>query len=283
MYKRRRHERTRRGAQTRHATSKQELSHPVKLLVRRPSRPQATPRRWESRGKQGLYREVLFELVNGKAATPLFQSLSADATARTRLQAASLSHDVVTVLVDHAGPASSVSRVRDVAQGPPQPYVLHYDTLVDEEKRIRFMVTWRRPPNSGMGVSLEHLLHDKVGPVGLLFGRIEGGVIAYKAASPDGRGLTEFLGAVQAAFGNRFTVRPLRAGPFRPGWEIEDAPRRVDPDDKALLAAALASGYYDEPKRCGVRELGDALGVSKSVVARRLRDLERRALEMMVS
>jgi len=42
--------------------------------------------------------------------------------------------------------------------------------------------------------------------------------------------------------------------------------------EKSLVAA----------KRCGVRELGDALGVSKSVVARRLRLLERRALEYMV-
>lgn len=199
------------------------------------------------------------------------------------MQALSIGHDVVTVLVDYAGPPGAVARVRDVTLRAPQAGVLHYDTLVDEDKRIRFVTSWRRPGDQIPGVSLEHILHDTVGPGGLLFGRVEGGVISYKVAAPEGRGLSEFLRAVQQAFGTRFLVRPLRAGPFKPGWEIEDAPHRVDPEEVALLAAALASGYYDEPKRCGVRELGDALGVSKSVIARRLRDLERRALERMVS
>jgi hypothetical protein len=229
-----------------------------------------------------LYREVLFELVNGSAATPLFQALSSDRAARARLQSLTIGADVVAVLVDYAGPAAAVERVRDVARRRPEPTVFRYDLIIDEDKRIRFVATWTRPPEESMGVSLEHILHDTVGAGGLLFGRVEGGVIAYKAAAPEGRGLTEFLAAAQTAFKGRFKVRALRAGPFRAGWEIEDGPRHVDPDEQALLAAALAGGYYDEPKRCGVRELGTRLGVSKSVIARRLRSLERRALESLV-
>lgn len=228
-----------------------------------------------------MYREVLFELSEGRPSTPLFQALAADRAARTRLQALSIGHDVVAVLMDYAGSAAAVARLRDVIARRHEP-IFHYDMLLDEEKHLRFVATWTRPPPGHVGVSLEHVLHDHVGPGGLLFGRVDGGVISYKAASPAGKGLSEFLAAAQAAFGRRFVVRPLRAGPFKPGWEIEDAPRRVDPDEEALLAAALAAGYYDEPKRCGVRELGFALGVSKSVVARRLRNLERRALEALV-
>jgi hypothetical protein len=229
-----------------------------------------------------VYREVLFELVDGRAVTPLFVALSHDRAARARLQAIAVGPELVAVLMDYAGAATAVQRVRDVIARRPEPAVFRYDTLIDEEKHLRFVATWTRPPSPSAGVSLEHILHDHVGPGGLLFGRVEGGVIAYKAASPEGRGLSEFLAATQKAFGARFTVKPIRAGPFKPGWEIEDAPRRVDPDEEALLAAALAAGYYDEPKRCGVRELGDALGVSKSVIARRLRHLERRALENLV-
>jgi hypothetical protein len=224
----------------------------------------------------------LFELVDGSAATPLFQALSADRAARTRLQSLTIAADVVAVLIDYAGSAASVGRVRNVVRQKPEPTVFAYDELIDEDKHIRFVATWTRPPHSSNGVSLEHVLHDTVGPGGLLFGRVEDGVISYKAASPEGRGLSEFLAMAQTAFGERFRVRPLRAGPFKPGWEIEEGSRQVDPAEEALLAAALAAGYYDEPKRCGVRELGDALGVSKSVVARRLRTLERRALENMV-
>ena len=225
------------------------------------------------------YREIHFELADGRPVTPLFQALTADKSARTRLQAMSIGPTVVSVLIDHAGPATSVARLRDVVQRRPESTVLDYDTLLDEEKHLRVVATWHRPQHPSQGVSLEHLLHDTVGPAGLLFGRVQEGVIAYKAAAPSGRGLTEFLQAVQDSFQGRYRVRALRAGPFRSGWEVEERAPRVDPDEEALLNAALAAGYYDDPKRCGVRELGDVLGLSKSVIARRLRALERRAVE----
>jgi hypothetical protein len=231
-----------------------------------------------------MYREVQFELTEGRSATPLYEVFRGEARGIARLQALSVSHDAATTLFDYAGPEASVAQVREIIETGRQPCVIHADMLVDEPRRVRFIVTWTRPrEHAREGVSLEHLLHDAAGAGALLFGRVQGGTIAYKAASPGGRGLPDFLEAAQRAFGSRFRVRPVRAGPFKPGWEIDDGPTRVDPDDSALLAVALRAGYYDEPKRCGVRELGDALGVSKSVVARRLRDLERKALERMVS
>lgn len=234
-------------------------------------------------GDATIYREVLFELADGRAATPLYQALVAERAVHARIQALTLSADAITALFDISAPEAAVSRVREIISSGAQPCVVMSDVLLDAEKHIRFVMTWRRPSDSATeGVSLEHLLFDTVGPGGLLFGRVEGGLITYKAAAPGGIGLTDFLARAQASFQDRFHVRPIRAGPFRPGWEVDDAPR-VDPAEQALLSAALANGYYDEPKRCGVRELGDALGVSKSVVARRLRELERRALERMVS
>ncbi|MFA5861382.1 MAG: hypothetical protein WDA16_06765, partial [Candidatus Thermoplasmatota archaeon] len=204
-----------------------------------------------------MYREVLFELIEGRAVTPLFLALSHEHRSRARIQSLTISSEVVAVLVDYVGPAQAVGRVRDVVHaGDGERVAFRYDMLLDEEKHVRFVATWTRPPHMSQGVSLEHVLFDTVGPGGLMFGRVEDGVIAYKAASVDGRGLTEFLAAVQLSFGTRFKVRPLRTGPFKPGWEIEDAPRAVNPDEEALLSAALAAGYYDEPKRCGVRELG---------------------------
>ena len=229
-----------------------------------------------------MYREIVFELVDGRAATPLFQALSEEPAARARLQSTSMGPDVVSVLIDYHGPPAAVERLRRVVETRPEPTLLHHDALVEEPDHLRFVATWRRPHHTGEGVSLEHHLHDQVGPGGLLFGRVQGGVISYKAASPEGRGLPEFLSAIGAAFSGRFKVRVLRSGPYRPGWEIEDASVSVRPEETALLLAAFSAGYYDEPRRCGVRELGDALGVSKSVVARRLRTLERRALERMV-
>ena len=261
---------------------KQALSKARAVIARRPCDHHAV---WQALGgPRHIYREVLFELVEGRPATPLFQALVADPSSRARLQAVLLSNDAVSVLFDLAGSALAMARVREALVSGAQPALLSSDIVMDTERHLRFIVTWRRPRDHAKeGVSLEHILLDTVGPGGLLFGRVENGVIAYKAASPGGRGLSEFLAEAQRAFGGRYRVRALRAGPFKSGWEIDDSPKRVDPDEEALLSAALANGYYDDPKRCGVRELGDALGVSKSVVARRLRDLERRALERMVS
>lgn len=230
-----------------------------------------------------MYREVQFELADGKSATPLFETLRRDPRGRTRLQALTVTSETATVLFDCTGSDDALARLRAILQSNAQPCLLHADVIVDEPKRLRFIITWTRPRDpSREGVSLEHILHDTAGAGALLFGRVEAGTIMYKAASPGGRGLTAFLEAAQRAFGARFRVHPVRAGIFRAGWEIEEG-ESVQPEDEALLSAALQAGYYDEPKRCGVRELGDALGVSKSVVARRLRDLERRALERMVS
>jgi hypothetical protein len=229
-----------------------------------------------------VYREIVFELVDGKAATPLFQALSAEPAARARLQAVSVGPDAVSVLIDYHAAASAVARLRGVVETKPEPSVLRYDALLDEPEHLRFVAVWRRPAHPSEGVSLEHHLHDQVGAGALLFGRVQGGIVAYKAASPEGRGLPAFLASVREAFGERFTVRVLRSGPYRPGWEIDEASATVRPEETALLMAAFSAGYYDEPRRCGVRELGDVLGVSKSVVARRLRTLERRALERMV-
>lgn len=230
-----------------------------------------------------MYREIVFELVDGRAATPLFQALSEEPAANARLQAVSVGSESVSVLIDYRGPSSAVARLRRVIEDRPEPTLLRYDALIDDESHIRLVATWRRPKEPSEGVSLEHHLHDHVGPGGLLFGRVERGAITYKAASPEGRGLPKFLDAVSAAFAGRFTVRVRRSGDYRPGWEIDDASTAVAPEETALLLAAFSAGYYDEPRRCGVRELGDVLGVSKSVVARRLRILERRALERLVS
>lgn len=235
-----------------------------------------------SAGAQGLYREIVFELVDGRAVTPLFQALSDEPSSRARLQAVSMGPESVSVLIDYHGRAPAVARLRHVVETKPEPTVLRYDALVDEPEHLRFVATWRRPAHSGEGVSLEHLLHDQVGAGGLLFGRVHEGVISYKVASPEGRGLPAFLAALGEAFGQRFRVRVVRSGAYRPGWEIDEAGVSVRPEETALLLAAFSAGYYDEPRRCGVRELGDVLGVSKSVVARRLRVLERRALERMV-
>lgn len=136
-------------------------------------------------------------------------------------------------------------------------------------------VRWGRPPASE-GPAIEHLLAQMAAAGSMLRLRVHDGRIEVRAASHDGEGLLRFYQAMRSLLVTRYHVRLLRMGEARTPEASRDALRR---DEEELLELALARGYYDEPKRCGVRELGDALGFSKSVVARKLRTLERRALE----
>lgn len=227
------------------------------------------------------YREVIFELVGNTAASELFKVLIHEPRSRAILQSIGLGPELASVVIDYVGPLEAVARLRGLIEGGPKGVVVQYDTLLSDGDRFRCVATWRRSLSHSEGVSLEHLLYDAAGPGALLFGRVERGVIAYKAASPGGRGLVEFVERVAKALDPRYRVRTLRSGPFRGGWDIDIMVPSLEDGDVALLITALRMGYYDEPKACGVREVAESMGASKSVIARRLRVIERTALERL--
>lgn len=179
-----------------------------------------------------------------------------------------------------AGPASEVLAVRDALEGPLGQPIQAVDVTEDVRGKLLVAVRWARPPISE-GPAIEHLLSDVASAGALLRLRVQGRRVEVRAAANDGEMLLRFYQAIRSLLASRYAIRLLRMGDARGAKDASrDLLRR---DEEELLELALARGYYDEPKRCGVRELGDALGFSKSVVARKLRTLERRALEQLKS
>lgn len=175
-----------------------------------------------------------------------------------------------------SGPAEDVAAARQELELPLGSPIQAVDTSEDARGGLLVAVRWARPPTSD-GPMIEHLLCDMAAAGSMLRLRIHAGRIEVRAAGHDGEALLRFYHAMRAMLAGRYQVRLLRMGESRTSRDPgRGALRR---DEEELLELALAKGYYDEPKRCGVRELGDALGFSKSVVARKLRTLERRALE----
>ena len=198
--------------------------------------------------------------------------------------------DTIWELTYVTGPPRDLASFRELLQAPPEPPILETHVLEEEQNGILYYTRWNRPGDASQGVSIEHLMLDHVGPEAVLDVSIRNGKMEYQVVSPDGTRLLTFFNAVKAALEHRFQVRLHRVGELRGklhhhahGHAHAPAAPAGEPmirlDEQALLREALLRGYYDNPKKCGVRELGDALGFSKSVVARKLRALERRALE----
>lgn len=236
-------------------------------------------------GKVGqIFREIQFELSEGTPRSPYARFFVEHRELLVRAQAMHSTNEQMWELVDARGPAADLGALRVFLDEGPVAPAEDVEVLHDGEGRVQFLVRWRRPRPGEPAVSLEYLAQQEVGPDAIVATLFEGGRIEVRVAGSDGERLLRFFREVEAALGDRFCVRMLRIGEMRPDWSPVPQVKRqeVASEDRKLVAYALGAGYYDSPKRIGVRELGEALGWSKSVVARRLREVERRALETLL-
>lgn len=227
-------------------------------------------------------KELSFELAEGEPASPTIHFLVTRPSMRAHVEAMRWTGDTIWELTYVAGPAKDLAEFRRVLEQPPRAPVLETHVLEEDAQGILYYTRWNRPADASQGVSIEHLMLDLVGPEAVLDLSIQHGRMSFRVVGPDGGRLLDFFTRVKEALDSQFTVRLHRVGELR--GKLQAAQQAMPEsqirfDEQALLREALLRGYYDNPKKCGVRELGDALGFSKSVVARKLRALERRALE----
>lgn len=231
-----------------------------------------------------MFKEIVFELAGGRPRTAHARYFFEHPELAARMQILHATPDMTWELITVTGESADVRAFEaEIARGPVPPMV-DLEIVSATPRTLQYVVKWARPTNDEAGTSLEFMLYDHVGPDALFNMRIESGRAEVKVAGPDGEKLLRYFNAVRGRLENRYQVRLVRVGELRPGWEeARETRSTIRDEDRQLVAFALAAGYYDNPKRCGVRELGDALGWSKSVVARKLRAIERRALENIVT
>lgn len=189
-----------------------------------------------------------------------------------RIEALQTSGGAVLEVARVTGTATELEGLRQVLSGPVAPPVGAHGVVDRDGRSLRWFVRWEDKPEAP---SLFHLVFRIAGADALVTPALKQGRVEVRVACRSADDLQRLYGEVERTYGRRWDVRLVRIGALR-----DRAPTMPD-DDRELLAHALQAGYYDEPKRVGVRELGESLGWSKTALARRLRVLERRAVEQL--
>ncbi|MHB8585525.1 MAG: helix-turn-helix domain-containing protein [Thermoplasmatota archaeon] len=176
------------------------------------------------------------------------------------------------------GPRDVLTRVERRIRASEGGHLEDVDVASGTDGRLRIAFRAARRPAT-QGIVLEQVLVDLAGADAVVRLRIDCGRMLVTAQGPDGDALLRIYEGTKAALASRLAFRLVRLGDSRSMLGAMTDERGTRQDEAVILSVALARGYYDDPKRCGVRELGDELGYSKSVMARKLRAVERHALE----
>lgn len=224
------------------------------------------------------FKEMTFELElsGGRARVEHIAWVLDHPSMTVRVESLQARGDAVWEVAFVTGPTADVRGLLEILRRPAAQPVGSVDVAEQDPRSLRWIIRWDRPRPEAVP-SLFHLVFDIAGPDALVMPRIAHGRIEVRVACREADDLGRLFRTVQAVYGARFDVRLLRVGNVRGGQP------EVPEEDRDLLAKAIAAGYYDEPKRVGVRELGEVLGWSKTVISRRLRALERRAVERLAS
>lgn len=173
------------------------------------------------------------------------------------------------------GPAPDIGHLETVLEGDPRPPLRAVDILERTANSIRAVFTWRRPSIDDPATP-EKLFATLVWTPMLLTVRLQERAILVRALHEDCDRLDAFFEEIHDEFAGTFEVELLRAGEIDRDWSSTPGP--LDDRLLAVLRHATANGYYEDPRRCSIRDLGESLGMSKSAVARHLREIERIAV-----
>lgn len=226
-----------------------------------------------------MLKEIVVELTRGRPANPFVRYLVEHPALSGRVVSMKVERDTAWEMLLVEGPQREVEELRGIAEQARDQYTIDRTVIDQWTTGMLIYSKWRRP-QPGQDISLPHLVQDGIGPRAVLRMEFARGVLLYRIADENHEALTRFFDVLSRELAPRFDVKLVRVGYY----ENRDAiARAVGPEDLHLAKEALARGYYDAPKRVGVRELGSALGMSKSVVARRLKAIERKALENLIA
>ena len=226
-----------------------------------------------------MLKEIVVELARGRPTNPFTCYLIEHPGLAGRVVSMKVERDTAWEMLLVEGPQREVEELRGIVEGSRDQFTIDRTVIDQWATGMLIYSKWRRPA-AGQDFSLPHLVQDSIGPRAVLRMEFAKGVLLYRIADENHEALTRFFDVLQKELGARFEVKLVRVGYY----ENRDAiARAIGPEDLHLAKEALARGYYDAPKRVGVRELGTALGMSKSVVARRLKSIERKALENLIA
>lgn len=224
-------------------------------------------------------KELRFKLVDRDARIPCIQAVRGRVEAST--QTVHVPDGVLWQMWQMTGPTGDLREVVALVTADPRPPLLEVRVLERAPRRVTYAAKWARP-GPGDPATPEKLFGTLAWAEMPVQVSVHDGEVHVRAIHEDCDRLTDLFDAVRTEFGGLFEATLLRAGDIGADDGSAGAQATLSGDRAAVLEHALAMGYYEQPKRCGLRDLADAIGISKSGAARHLREIEREAVLLLL-
>lgn len=144
--------------------------------------------------------------------------------------------------------------------------------VIDRQPRGRTVYTYREEVHRCH--SVPHFVVDHVGDGAVLQSLRSGDQYRWKVLFPDDRPVGELFDAIDAELRDGLTLE-LAHLTQSGNWSAQTRSiYQLSPEQREILEAAVASGYYVRPRETTVQELADDLGIARSTAQYRLREAE---------
>lgn len=229
-------------------------------------------------GGGGFLKELVFELRGPKARTPHLEFIKRSTTLTSETVASHTDDARAWELNMLRGSAEEIAGFRAVISGPSYVTKVDLKELQGGDSWLVYYFEWLRPEPLA-GVSIRHLLHDRLEGRATLYHRVEPGRSVFYVLGPDGDGLCKFYEETAKALSDFYDVRLLYSGAPRFSPTTGE---NLDSLDFTFAREAMRLGYFEEPRKISVRQLAALTGASKTATAHRLRRIERCAMRLLL-
>jgi hypothetical protein len=229
-----------------------------------------------------VLKEVYFEVHGDQAREPVIACILHSKTLVSETLSFAADDACAWQLNSLRGDEREVAVFREVLNQPLEPPVTErLEEVQGGSNWLAYYWQWRKP-KPGEAVSIEHLFREHLGGRGSLKHRVGPGKGEFVVQGFDADALARLYREAEQGFQERYDVRLVRMGEAKlgpPGHAHGD----LGSEDLLFAREAMRLGYFEEPRRIGVRELGGLVGSGKSATAHRLRRIERRAVQRLLS
>lgn len=224
-----------------------------------------------------MLREIRLRLENGIPSHPLVKAVQASRSMTSVHDANWLGEESSGIMVVRGDPDEIECLARTCECGI-RVGGIREARLVERSRRRLVCYTRFGRPASSQGASLEHTVHDLLGPAAILRYEVSrAGIDVRVVAEHMAEGC--LVSKVRAVLAQSFAVRVVFVGDHQVDHGRAPA---LSSDCTSLLRTALKLGYYETPRRVSLEDLSEAVGRCRSAIFERLRGLEAQAVHELV-
>jgi hypothetical protein len=218
----------------------------------------------------GELRELAYQLTAASGTRPTQLSLLLSLAAPDVVVETTVTHlddegDVWRTLAVHGRPEGIAAAKRTFKDYRP-PFLVEKEVLGETARRLILWYKYR--PELIPGTSHTRLAFRLLGRDTVLTDHARAGTLTIRILARSGRAMQEFVREAKRAAAP-LGFRLLYLGPVR-----ESRYTQLTAAEEETLRAARELGYYDVPRRAGVRAVAKAVGLSASAAGYRLRRAE---------